>query len=983
MKKLAAVFVLFISMLFSLFSEDSVVKQFETFEWEPVANSSKYQINIQILKAGEWEKYFSDQTKKTSMEVPLEPGTYRVSIATFNILGKKNNSEWTEFYIFDESIPYFYKNYLDENPKWKAPVLYVNGRNLVEKDIKDSKHYINFHKGKIDNTFVVKGRNIFSTDTVFSLVPVEKAKNGVEFNSFYHNRPTVPLKIESRDSKKYLVTLSFDPELLYSGYYSLEVTNGSVTDSLELLVISDYKLDIKPHNFTVDSRYHVNTIELPEDENLRSYGFAISGTGFTSDTVFYMKPTFGAIDYPFETEGQREIVPLTYKNDLELLNNQEFKLSLGLYKLNLLKNGYYNVVAENKTTKETSLFLVLVKLPLKSETSAEISKIKTKYNKQTKDVDIIVTGKNLSENMTYTLVSEYESQIGSNTRIDLPLEKEEGSSKLKASLSPIVVPPGNYMLLTGDGATELSSFIEIDNHYKSKNIKVSEEKFEQKFLRPDDGSEEVILSVEDKGTISITANKYKTLEYFPKVMPFLRVVGSGNLERFENVSLMDFDTTVELDVLNINWFSLGLGLDANFYMQSYAPEINIRFIAPWNYFKPFVGVSGGYNVIESKYLFKHQNGDDFSTFRTGMKNDLYTKIQFGATLFDFYDFRYNLEFHELLNSNIQKKTSFGMGIRIPVRLKIYEPVIIEQKAEIVKRGQIDGHLYERFDDSVTELHIEKGATKVSGFENYRFQKVKLPASVTEIGKNAFADCENLTEVELGKEVQTICQGAFANDNKIQIMEIPASVKTIEKGAFENWTSGQVVHVQWNPSDNDTRNLEGLRCENLTIKYKNGHYEYMTKQVFENVSKWVPSKTQIVGPEIIQDQNKYLLGVKLTSRFTDEDFNTLITGRSSSEVLESFKSSSRISFDVQGDGSEYELVVVTKGGSVFAKSFSTNKRKKVTVQINYKDLKKKKGTEKTFDVNDVTFVQILPVPQNSVSKANKIDNIALFSNFKVD
>lgn len=69
------------------------------------------------------------------------------------------------------------------------------------------------------------------------------------------------------------------------------------------------------------------------------------------------------------------------------------------------------------------------------------------------------------------------------------------------------------------------------------------------------------------------------------------------------------------------------------------------------------------------------------------------------------------------------------------------------------------------------------------FGGYEATKLVLPGSVTRIGKEAFAKCEYLEEVELSKSLTDIGDGAFSNCSALKQMDIPEGVTTIGTQAF--------------------------------------------------------------------------------------------------------------------------------------------------------------------------------------------------------
>lgn len=85
------------------------------------------------------------------------------------------------------------------------------------------------------------------------------------------------------------------------------------------------------------------------------------------------------------------------------------------------------------------------------------------------------------------------------------------------------------------------------------------------------------------------------------------------------------------------------------------------------------------------------------------------------------------------------------------------------------------------------LYIQDGTrvvcdTAVCDYDN-RLRKVVCPASLRQIGRHAFVDSENLTEVVLNEGLECIDGGAFVNCKKLTHIYIPSTVRRIESGLF--------------------------------------------------------------------------------------------------------------------------------------------------------------------------------------------------------
>ena len=77
------------------------------------------------------------------------------------------------------------------------------------------------------------------------------------------------------------------------------------------------------------------------------------------------------------------------------------------------------------------------------------------------------------------------------------------------------------------------------------------------------------------------------------------------------------------------------------------------------------------------------------------------------------------------------------------------------------------------------------------FSGANIKELIIPENVIEIGDNAFEDCSQLVELNLGN-IQAIGSNSFANCYRLSIIDIPASVKTIGAYAFSNCTNA--IHI---------------------------------------------------------------------------------------------------------------------------------------------------------------------------------------------
>jgi len=83
------------------------------------------------------------------------------------------------------------------------------------------------------------------------------------------------------------------------------------------------------------------------------------------------------------------------------------------------------------------------------------------------------------------------------------------------------------------------------------------------------------------------------------------------------------------------------------------------------------------------------------------------------------------------------------------------------------------------------------------FENgYNIKSVKIAASITEIGNEAFLDCESLESVKFAanSNLTSIGDAAFGNCKRLRNVEIPESVTKIGNGAFSHCESFSEIRI---------------------------------------------------------------------------------------------------------------------------------------------------------------------------------------------
>ena len=91
--------------------------------------------------------------------------------------------------------------------------------------------------------------------------------------------------------------------------------------------------------------------------------------------------------------------------------------------------------------------------------------------------------------------------------------------------------------------------------------------------------------------------------------------------------------------------------------------------------------------------------------------------------------------------------------------------------------------------------------------------IEIPASVTSIGVSAFGRCTNLTNIEIPESVTSIGDSAFSNCTSLTTIKIPESVTSIGNHAFDECTSLTNIEIPKSVTSIDYNTFCG--CTNLT------------------------------------------------------------------------------------------------------------------------------------------------------------------------
>ncbi len=90
--------------------------------------------------------------------------------------------------------------------------------------------------------------------------------------------------------------------------------------------------------------------------------------------------------------------------------------------------------------------------------------------------------------------------------------------------------------------------------------------------------------------------------------------------------------------------------------------------------------------------------------------------------------------------------------------------------------------------AIAEINFPEGLVEIgkAAFSNNCLTKIAIPASVEEIGENAFEDCNYVSEISFasGSKLKSIGDSAFSGCNVLEKLQLPTGLKTIGENAFD-------------------------------------------------------------------------------------------------------------------------------------------------------------------------------------------------------
>lgn len=487
---------LILSVFILSLNAQQTLQQYQTFNWSKVERASKYGVDVeQHDSEGNWTSVISEKTTETNLEVLLYPGNYRVSISTYNVLGKKASStEWVEFTILDESEPYIFDNSFVANSKWNIPVIHISidGENFsYGKD-----NSIEAVEDYIDNSFLLKGKNFFFPETKFYLKSLEEKVTDLANEPFVLNRKNVELSVIRRDREKDGIYLSYEPQELYSGYYDFVIENpGNFSVQKKILVIAERKPEIKNESLKINKRYKAAEASFVRTDNET---FQITLTGAEMATSYSLEPTDEGYAYPFASSIERKSVPVSFKERSSAKSDGSVVVSLKLDATEM-QTGYYNFTAKNKDGRScTQKYLVTITEP-PEKPLAVISEVEAKVKKDISKFTI--KGENFTEDIMLTLVSPVNEENGTNKKISLAItDVKKNGKRIDAECSCSELGAGTYAVLAETKTSTSICYFQITEKFEVNLAKMDEISVQEIFMRPEEKEKPVVadLPVEEQ-----------------------------------------------------------------------------------------------------------------------------------------------------------------------------------------------------------------------------------------------------------------------------------------------------------------------------------------------------------------------------------------------------------------------------------------------------------------------------------------------------
>ena len=179
----------------------------------------------------------------------------------------------------------------------------------------------------------------------------------------------------------------------------------------------------------------------------------------------------------------------------------------------------------------------------------------------------------------------------------------------------------------------------------------------------------------------------------------------------------------------------------------------------------------------------------------------------GDTYTDNYVDATNHSFGDWYQTKAPTETATGLERRDCANCDHYETrEVAKLEPSDPYSGSCGDDLTWNFDETSGQLTVSGsgamyGADKL-GWTNFKnnIRSVEIGSGATSVGAYAFADCENLTDVQMPNSVMRIAYNAFENCSSLTAVDIPDNVTEIAYGAFMDCSSLTAVDIPDNVTE---------------------------------------------------------------------------------------------------------------------------------------------------------------------------------------
>ena len=173
-----------------------------------------------------------------------------------------------------------------------------------------------------------------------------------------------------------------------------------------------------------------------------------------------------------------------------------------------------------------------------------------------------------------------------------------------------------------------------------------------------------------------------------------------------------------------------------------------------------------------------------------------------------------------------------------------------------------------FDEFMYFTNAKLTSLSNSAFENSDITSIVLPQNITSIGKNAFANCSKLKNIDLNNNISTIPDGCFLNCNSLANLNLPDSVTYINKYSFGGTGIDKIIDKSSTYIDGNKAILVSLKTSSLLF-IRNNAFEVSDWKIGDSTNSlneiYIPKNLQLA-----EDAYNFTLGNNITKIVVDDE-----------------------------------------------------------------------------------------------------------------